>query len=1111
MNCLRFRIMSSFALAVIMAVVALILNLNYVSGQGTTQFFAAISGTNEVLQSLESSIGDAQFMLDGRNLSYFVEEYWGGTPVSAGVYGPAPPGSNGPFLFDLGDFFEQEADPPCLPSALTWNGVLNLSPEQVTNLQSGLLYVNITSSNYPDGEGRGQILSAVAPVIVTNEIFGVGEPGGNFVIPADPGATFGFYVNAWGTDLAFQWMLNGHPIIGATGSCYGSSDAGAIYAIVSNSLGSVTSAVSYVSVSTMFGPPVTVTPHLNPPNAGTVGGAGYFYHATVVTLNETTTNAWYHFDSWSQGGKVIGTNSYAVITVSKNESVEANFALNSYDVSTTVFPTNAGTIAGDGIRKAGTRTTLTASDKAGFLFSNWTENGQVVSTQPAYTFVVTNNMALTANFVPNPVQATTQFFAALSGTNEVQQTLDSSIGDASFTLSGSNLSFYVEELWGGPPVSAGIYGPAGLGSDGPFLFDLGGFFEEEAQPPCFYGAAAWNGVLNLNPEQITDLQSGLLYVNITSSNYPAGEWRGQILSAVAPTIVTNHIFGVMEPGGNFLTSPLLGGVFGFFIYAWGTDLSYQWVLNGSPIVGDGGPCFEPDQVSEAGAIYAIVSNSLGSVTSVVSYVSVTTGFGSPVTMTARLIPPNAGTVSGSGSFPYSTAVTLNATATNVWYHFDSWSQGGKVIGTNSYVVIMASKNESVTANFALNSYNVSTTAFPTNAGTTTGEGVRKAGTRTTVIARAKAGFLFSNWMANGQVVGSQAAYTFVVTNDTALTANFVSNLFLTATGVYNGLFFDPTNASENSAGKLGWLVVGSQGAASGRLWVSGTSYLLGGRFDVSGFWRNRIARPMTRGGPLTLEMNLDWNQSPPVITGLVTGTNGGPWTNALYAERAGDKSARGQYTMLIPPGIGAPSNCPPGDGYALINDQAGEVIINGKLADGTAFSLAAAESDNGDMPLYARLYASSGLLLGWLNFASGSPAGNLAWVRPASRTGLYTNGFTNYIAVQGSGWTNSGPLHAGIAMTNGQMEISGGPLETPLEFNVAVAKNNTLVILPASPATKTLTGTINGKTGLLTVTFGDGERKATITGYGVVLQNQTNAAGFFVTKTNAGAISLQQP
>jgi hypothetical protein len=54
-----------------------------------------------------------------------------------------------------------------------------------------------------------------------------------------------------------------------------------------------------------------------------------------------------------------------------------------------------------------------------------------------------------------------------------------------------------------------------------------------------------------------------------------------------------------------------------------------------------------------------------------------------------------------------------------------------------------------------------------------------------------------------------------------------------------------------------------------------------------------------------------------------------------------------------------------------------------------------------------------------------------------------------------------------------------------------------------------LTGSINPKTGLLTVTFGNGAGRATTAGKGAVLQHETNAAGFFLGKTNAGSILLQ--
>ena len=69
-------------------------------------------------------------------------------------------------------------------------------------------------------------------------------------------------------------------------------------------------------------------------------------------------------------------------------------------------------------------------------------------------------------------------------------------------------------------------------------------------------------------------------------------------------------------------------------------------------------------------------------------------------------------------------------------------------------------------------------------------------------------------------------------------------------------------------------------------------------------------------------------------------------------------------------------------------------------------------------------------------------------------------------------------------------------------------ENNELVKLRGDP-TNSLTGLINPKTGLLTITFGNGTGKATTVGKGAVLQNVTNAGGFFLGKTNGGSILLQ--
>jgi hypothetical protein len=324
-----------------------------------------------------------------------------------------------------------------------------------------------------------------------------------------------------------------------------------------------------------------------------------------------------------------------------------------------------------------------------------------------------------------------------------------------------------------------------------------------------------------------------------------------------------------------------------------------------------------------------------------------------------------------------------------------------------------------------------------------------------------------------------------------------------AQGIYNGLFAQAdTNVS--SSGMLSGLTVTASGTFSGRLLIGESTNAISGSFNVSGQASNYVKRTSKLGGPLILEMTLNWTDSPPVITGTVSGTNGGPWTASLTAELASKATNSADYTMLLPA-----SGPPPGYGYMLITNHAGAVTLSGALADGTTFSQRVPLSGNGDLPVYGNLCGGAGLLVGWLDLESGTPIGSLAWIKEASHSSaLYTNGFTNLAVVQGSPWINPLPHTAAMHLPSGQLEISGGGLVSTLTFNVAMSNNNTLLKLPGSP-TNSLTGAITPKTGLLTVTFGNGAGKATTKGTGAVLQNATNAGGFFLGKTNAGSIILQ--
>jgi hypothetical protein len=120
------------------------------------------------------------------------------------------------------------------------------------------------------------------------------------------------------------------------------------------------------------------------------------------------------------------------------------------------------------------------------------------------------------------------FIARLEGTQEVPPVDTTAAGGAvltvdllsrAFSLTGaiSNLVF--------TPTAAHIHGPAPVGQNGPVLFPLS--FNAEPEGPL--GADGF-----LTEEQLDWLQSGLLYVNVHTTEHPGGEIRGQLALVPEP-------------------------------------------------------------------------------------------------------------------------------------------------------------------------------------------------------------------------------------------------------------------------------------------------------------------------------------------------------------------------------------------------------------------------------------------------------------------------------------------------------------------------------------------------------------------------------------------------
>lgn len=371
----------------------------------------------------------------------------------------------------------------------------------------------------------------------------------------------------------------------------------------------------------------------------------------------------------------------------------------------------------------------------------------------------------------------------------------------------------------------------------------------------------------------------------------------------------------------------------------------------------------------------------------------------------------------------------------------------------------------------------------------------------TLVAKPAVNYLLTNWTSSTGWVSNSTTLHFIMTPDLVIEANFVPSPFLPVAGIYNGLIFETNDAgpAEQTTGFLSHLTLGNLGAYSGTLWLAGTSYSLSGTFDIFGQASNHIARPVSRGGPVSVVMNVQWTNSQ--IIGSVTGTNDGGWISSLDAEEAAGTGVSGQSTLLLSPSADAIGAIPPGDGYLLMSNHLGTVVIAGALPDGSTFSQSVPLGKLGDVPIFANLYADTGVILGLVKLTNGTPQAeaNFVWIKPEVKTGIYNGGFTNLLSAQGSAWNNKSSLSG----DTGTLTISNSTLN--LSYQVSIVGNT---VTATSGSANSLRGTVNPNTGAITFVFGNGVGKATDTGYAAVLQNTGAGGGYFVTKTDAGAISL---
>jgi len=117
------------------------------TGMTAVMFHANLTADQTVPPVASSGSGLGMFTLNGNTLSYHITVQNLTSPITAAHFHLGAAGQNGSVIQPI-EFSGSTADG-------VWN---NLTQDQINDLNAGLIYVNVHTSNFPDGEIRGQVL-----------------------------------------------------------------------------------------------------------------------------------------------------------------------------------------------------------------------------------------------------------------------------------------------------------------------------------------------------------------------------------------------------------------------------------------------------------------------------------------------------------------------------------------------------------------------------------------------------------------------------------------------------------------------------------------------------------------------------------------------------------------------------------------------------------------------------------------------------------------------------------------------------------------------------------------------------------------------------------------
>ena len=442
----------------------------------------------------------------------------------------------------------------------------------------------------------------------------------------------------------------------------------------------------------------TINVEADPEEGGTVTGGGTYDEGQSCTVSATA-NANYTFANWTENGNVVSSNANYTFTVNGDRNLVAHFTYvpPTYTISVSADPTQGGSVTGGGTYQEGASCTVSATTNTNYTFTNWTENGNVVSTNASYTFTVNGDRNLVAHFTYVPPTYTVSVSAdptqggSVTGGGTYQE-------GTSCTVSATTNSNYTFANWteNGNVVS----------TNASYTFTVNG--NRSLVAHFTYVPPTYTVSVSANPTQGGSVTGG-------------GTYQEGASCTVMATASNGYTFNNWTENGNVVS----------------TNANYTFTVNGNR--------------------------------NLVAHFTQDT-----YTVSVAANPSNGGTATGGGTFTYGQNCTVSATPAS-GYTFINWTDNGSYVSSDANFTFAVTSNCNLVAHFTTNplpNYTITVTANPTNGGTLVGGGTYQEGQNCTVRATPAIGFNFVNWTENGTPVSTSASYTFTVNANRNLVANF---------------------------------------------------------------------------------------------------------------------------------------------------------------------------------------------------------------------------------------------------------------------------------------------------------------------------------------------------